>query len=208
MLLWTFQLQLWTSVFIRISSNYQQKFLVLRKIVQHLWQLKLTYTSTHWARKHITEFATGQKPSIRIFTFLPQVPLTQDLRARLHPIRIQHLGAPSPFSRDMSFVERRELLTLRVDQYGRPRGVTKECFLRPQKPSSRSDPQYEVKACHVRYVYTSHNAFRSSVAQVYNDSSNFHQVSQKRPCPPNRSTNLRDFITWLLPETFFDVVLI
>jgi hypothetical protein len=102
MLLWTFQSQLWTSVFIRISSNQQQKFLVLRKMVQHLWQLKLTQTSAHWATKHITEWATGQKPSIRIFTFLPQVPLTQELRDRLHPIHIQHLGAPSPFSSDMS----------------------------------------------------------------------------------------------------------
>ena len=71
-------------------------------MAQQLLQLKLIKTSTHWARKHIPERTTDQKPSISIFMFLPHVPLTQDLRARLHAIHIQHLGAPSPFSRDMS----------------------------------------------------------------------------------------------------------
>lgn len=140
-------------------------------MVEHLWQLKFIKTSTQWARKHITESATGGTPSIHIFMFLPHVPLPKDLRARLHPIHIQHLGAPSPFSRDMSYgkagiiyVKRWSILTATWrDQ---------ECFLRPQKPSSRTDPQYEVKARHVRY--TSHDAFPRSVAQVY-DSSNFSE---------------------------------
>lgn len=148
-----------TSLFKRSSSKQQQKLLVLKQTVRTPQTIKPC--------EDFNPLRKQKSTAVRIwpmhFMFSPQVPLPDTiiiLRAILL-LHIQRLGAPSPFPWGISCGKAGIINVTR----GSIRPATwrdQEGFLRLHEPSSCTHPQYEIKACHVRYP--KHNMFRSSVS--------------------------------------------